>query len=145
MVRRATCCCGACFIEVEGEPVLNGVCHCDNCKRKTGTAFGWSTYFPDQQVAQRGGKFSEYVIDNENMGFRRIQTRYFCSACGTTLCWKISTRPTQTGIAGGCFTRADAPLPSITVCDETRSQWVSLPREWRVSSGAVPPGFVHNA
>ncbi|MGO9999834.1 MAG: GFA family protein [Acetobacteraceae bacterium] len=140
MVRRATCCCGACFIEVEGEPVLNGVCHCDNCRQRTGSAFGWSIYFPDQQVVQRDGKFGEYVIDNVV-----TQTRYFCSACGTTLYWKRSTRPTQIGIAGGCFTRADAPLPSITVCDDNRSEWVALPREWRVSSGTIPPGLVHKA
>ena len=128
MVRRATCCCGTCFIEVEGEPVSNAVCHCDNCRRRTGSAFGWSTYFPDEQVVQRGGAFSEYAIDGT-----RTQSRYFCTACGTTLFWKISTRRAETGIAGGCFARADAPLPAATYSDSARSEWVGLPHDWRVS------------
>ena len=40
MVRRAVCCCGQATIEVEGEPAIHAVCHCDNCKRRTGSAFG---------------------------------------------------------------------------------------------------------
>lgn len=42
MVRTATCCCGQTSIEVSGEPVFHCVCHCDNCKRRTGSAFGVS-------------------------------------------------------------------------------------------------------
>ena len=55
MTRKATCCCGACSIEVEGEPDLNALCHCTNCKKRTGSAFGWSAYFADGRIRGRSG------------------------------------------------------------------------------------------
>jgi hypothetical protein len=65
MVRRASCCCGICLIEVEGEPAINGVCHCLNCKKRTGSAFGWSSYFA-AQVLRTSGAFESYVIGGPN-------------------------------------------------------------------------------
>ena len=41
MTRRATCCCGACAIEVAGEPVINGICHCAN-ETLPGGGCGWN-------------------------------------------------------------------------------------------------------
>jgi hypothetical protein len=34
------CCCGALRAEVTGEPPRVGVCHCMECQRRTGSAFG---------------------------------------------------------------------------------------------------------
>ena len=60
MNRIARCCCEACEIEVAGEPVLNAICHCDNCKRRTGSAFGWSAYFADDSVVARRGELARF-------------------------------------------------------------------------------------
>ncbi len=113
----ARCCCGACAIEVLGAPLVNAICHCDNCKRRTGSAFGWSTYFADDQIVARSGELRCYEI----CGGR--QQRWFCGTCGTTLYWTIATRPGQTGIAGGCF---DGPIPppSRSVVNEDRPAWL---------------------
>ena len=128
MTRKATCCCGACSIEVEGEPDLNAICHCNNCKRRTGSAFGWSTYFADERIVARSGDFRVYEID----GGQR-QRRWFCVDCGSTLFWKVANRPLQTGIAGGCFDEQPVPAPSVTVSDNGRCVWLGLPAEWRTS------------
>jgi hypothetical protein len=126
--RTATCCCGACSIEVEGEPRINAICHCRNCKKRTGSAFGWSSYFADGQVVGKSGEARLYEIAG-----KRQQQRWFCAKCGTTLFWKISYWPDSTGIAGGCF--ADDPLepPTVTVSNDDRCAWVALPAEWRTS------------
>ena len=62
MTAKAICCCNACSVEVEGELVLNAICHCANCKRRTGSAFGWSVYVADSQVVRRDGEFRVYDI-----------------------------------------------------------------------------------
>ena len=85
MSRKATCCCGACSIEVEGEPELNALCHCANCKKRTGSAFGWSAYFADGRVVGRSGDFRVYEIAGAHP-----QQRWFCAACGSTLFWKAA-------------------------------------------------------
>ena len=38
-----------------------GVCHCANCRRRTGSAFGISAYFPREAVLDRTGEFSVYA------------------------------------------------------------------------------------
>jgi hypothetical protein len=126
MVRKATCCCGKCSIEVDGEPALNAVCHCNSCKRRTGSAFGWSAYFTDDRVLQKVGDLKAYAVPGEVPA-----TRYFCSHCGSTLYWKADILPGHTGIAGGCFADA-APLeaPSMSSYDDRRCAWVALPDHW---------------
>ena len=128
MTRKAACCCAACSIEVEGEPDLNALCHCTNCKKRTGSAFGWSAYFADGQVVRRTGDLRIYEIAGP-----QPQRRWFCAACGSTLFWKVASRPHHTGVAGGYF--ADCPLdpPSVTVSNHGRCGWLAVPAEWRTS------------
>lgn len=126
MVRKATCCCGEAAIEVFGDPTLNAVCHCDNCRRRTGSAFGWSTYFRDEQVRSKAGEISSYHLQLGD------QTRWFCQACGTTLYWKSDFWPGQTGVAGGCFVDP-LPEPSLTVSNDKRRPWIALPDHWGTS------------
>jgi hypothetical protein len=129
VIRKATCCCGKCSIEVDGEPQMNALCHCGSCKKRTGSAFGWSAYFADGQVKQTTGDLKVYNVPSEIPA-----KRYFCANCGSTLFWKADMLPEHTGIAGGCF--ADTPLesPSMTAYDERRCAWVSLPDGWLKTS-----------
>ena len=129
MTRTASCCCGACQLEIEGEPVLNGVCHCDNCKRRTGSAFGWSAYFPDARIVARRGSLTLYEPNSATP-----QQRYFCAACGTTLCWASPAfMPGHIGVAGGCFTADPLGEPTLTATDAKRCAWLGLPQGWFTS------------
>lgn len=104
------------------------MCHCRNCKKRTGSAFGWSTYFADDQITGKAGDVAVYAIDGANP-----QQRWFCRNCGSTLFWKMASLPGHTGVADGCF--ADNPLgaPSATVANDSRCAWVGLPGDWRTS------------
>ena len=64
MKRIAKCCCEQAAIEVEGDPQLYGLCHCDNCKRRTGSAFGVSAYFENDQIIAKTGE--TYVYEKTN-------------------------------------------------------------------------------
>lgn len=129
MIRIAACCCGKATIELKGDPVLNIVCHCENCKSRTGSAFGMSCYFADEQIVEKRGDMSIYEIDNADTE----QKRYFCSVCGTTLYWKLIRFPLLpdssklTGVAGGCFSNQPLPSPTFSVQDESKFAWVELP------------------
>lgn len=97
---------------------MNAICHCDNCKRRTGSAFGWSTYFADGQVVGRNGDVRCYEISGV-----KAQQRFFCAACGTTLYWKIAAQPGRIGVAGGCFVDP-LPAPMRSVVNEGRPAWL---------------------
>jgi len=132
MLRKAACCCGDCTVEVQGEPTLNAVCNCSSCKKRTGSAFGWSVYFRNEDIVARHGELKAYDLTGEVPG-----RRWFCPRCGSTLMWDGGAfMPGQTGFAGGCF--ADTPLgePNLSAYDERRCAWVGLPANWM---GVVVP------
>jgi hypothetical protein len=129
MNRTASCCCGESTIEAEGDPKLHLVCNCNDCKKRTGSAFGISAYFLDSQVKNKKGNTSTYEINNEETE----QIRYFCNSCGTTLFWKITKFPyipgisEMTGIAGGCFSETPLPPPTVTASNANKCAWLVLP------------------
>ncbi|MFN5131155.1 MAG: GFA family protein [Burkholderiales bacterium] len=97
---------------------MHGVCHCTNCKRRTGSAFGISAYFDRTAVVQRRGETKTYTFHHTAQN--HDQERHFCSHCGTTLFWFVSSVPEKIGIAGGCFADAGLPEPSYSVTDWNR-------------------------
>ena len=130
MIRTATCCCGKATIGVEGNPKIHLACHCSNCKKRTGSAFGVSAYFDDTQILSKHGNTEIYEILNEDTE----QERYFCKSCGTTLYWKIMkftgipNISKMTGIAGGCFADNPLPEPTISAFSDHKCSWVELPK-----------------
>ncbi len=122
MTRTATCCCKTCVVTFTGDPVLNGICHCDDCKRRTGSAFGWSAYFKDEQLGEHIGEYTQYEPSGEPG-----QVRSFCRKCGSTLYWFTPSRPDEIGVAGGAFIDHPLPRPQLSAQDRTRCIWFDLP------------------
>lgn len=128
MIRTATCCCGRLSRGVEGEPVRHAVCHCSNCKKRTGSAFGISAYFNDQQIVGIRGDTHVYKIRTTTE-----QVRVFCKQCGTTLYWTTSAFPDKIGVAGGCFADHPLPAPTLTVSNENPCVWLARQGIWKTS------------
>lgn len=126
MKHTATCCCESISIIIEGTPYINAVCHCENCKKRTGSAFGISVYFKSEQVVEIHGNTEVYKIDNETN-----QERHFCKQCGTTLHWYTSSLPGYIGIAGGCFNAMPFPEPMYTLSNQNKCSWLSLPTHFK--------------
>lgn len=130
MERTATCACGQTLITVKGDPTMHGVCHCTNCKRRTGSAFGISSYFPKSNVVRTSGETSKYAFHHEAQN--HDQERHFCSKCGTSLFWFISSLPDLIGIAGGCFADEELPEPTYSVAHANKEAWVEFPTHWKM-------------
>ena len=125
MKRIATCTCTKISITVEGEPAINVICSCDDCKRRTGTAFGWSVYFEDTQVVERKGTAKLYDV-----AVSAPQHRLFCPDCGATVYWTTGAFPGMTGVAGGCFSEPPLPPPSAAYRDAKRCAWLDFLDDW---------------
>jgi hypothetical protein len=130
MQRTAKCACGATSITVTGEPEIHSVCHCVNCKRRTGSAFGISTYFRRDEVLEMIGETNVYAFHHDAQN--HDQERHFCVTCGTTLFWTLSVLPNLIGIAGGCFAEMDLGEPKMSVSHAKKFAWVMLPDTWRI-------------
>jgi len=130
MKRRAECCCGKIKIELKNDPKVLAICHCNNCKKRTGSAFGISAYFALKSVEKFPEDMSCYELSNDELNIQ--QKRYFCSNCGTTIYWFISNRPNLVGFAGGCFIETPLKEPKMSLRNSNKFSWLHLPDNWEL-------------
>jgi hypothetical protein len=118
--REAKCACGALSAVATGEPFRNSICHCLECKRRTGSAFGWNAHWPAGQVETRGEAASATRGSDDGFWVRHS----FCPSCGVTVWYEIERRPGVISIPVGAFADPDFPAPTIEVHDERRCAWL---------------------
>lgn len=122
MQRIATCSCGELKIRCEGEPLLVSACHCSECQRRTGSAYGIAAFFDRDQTEPAGASLIyERASDS---GFAVIQ--HFCGKCGSTVYWYPTRRPERVAVAVGCFDDPHFPAPSKAVFTEHAHAWAML-------------------
>jgi hypothetical protein len=129
MNKTATCACAQVSIALEGAPKLHGICHCTNCKRRTGSAFGFSSYFLCSSVTRLGGETHSYAFHNAEQN--HDQVRHFCPRCGTTLYWYRSDAPDLIGVAAGCFAEAALAEPRFSAAHTQKENWLEIPQSWK--------------
>lgn len=121
--RTASCSCGQLGIEVSGEPLGVGVCHCLACQHRTGSVFAALASFaaPFEVL----GAATEYVrIGDQGAAFRFR----FCPVCGTTVFHtEEGQEQSLVSIAVGALADPDFPAPQVSVYDARRHPWVRLP------------------
>lgn len=121
--RTACCSCEQLRIEVSGEPLGVGICHCLACQRRTGSVFATLAAFPAPY--KTSGNATEYVRVGDQ-GSRFIFR--FCPVCGTNL---FHTEEGQQAVlvtvAVGAFADLNFPSPQDSVYDCRRHSWVQLP------------------
>ena len=85
ITRTASCRCGQLKATAIGEPVRISVCHCLDCKKRSGSAFAVQARWPAEQVTIEGSSKSWVnVADSGN----RI-TFDFCPECGSDVHYEI--------------------------------------------------------
>ena len=118
--REASCACGKLTVHAEGEPVRNSVCHCLDCKRRTGSAFAWNATYPSGQVAVQGA-YATFERGSEDGFWAR---HHFCPSCGSSVFYEIERRPGMISIPIGTFSDPDFPPPTVEVYAERRCAWI---------------------
>jgi hypothetical protein len=93
------CSCGAVRFAVEDYLYVIG-CHCDACKKRTGTAFGVSVVVEKDSITVLEGETRTYVRTAES---GQTVDYTFCPTCGTTVSWQIKAVPTRQMFAAGAF------------------------------------------
>lgn len=131
----ARCHCGALEVACEGEPRKVSLCHCEQCQRRTGSAFSVAVFYERALVAVRG-EAASYVRSSAS-GFA-VDFR-FCPACGSNLFWYPARMPALVGVAYGCFADRDFAMPEQAVWAAEGHRWVSLPDDMPSFDQNPPP------
>ena len=122
IVRVATCQCGQLQAQTIGEPVRVSVCHCLNCKKRSGSAFTAQARWPHDRVRITGESktWSHAGESGNNAEFR------FCPHCGSTVTYVSQGLPDVTAIAIGAFAEPDFPAPEYSVYEERMHKWIAI-------------------
>ncbi|MDB4933120.1 MAG: Glutathione-dependent formaldehyde-activating, family protein [Labilithrix sp.] len=124
-IRVAHCGCGQLRARSEGDPAIVSVCHCLDCQRRSGSAFGAGAFFPKERVQITGQDktFTRTVRTDQE---RRTVTNHFCATCGGTLFWEAEGRPGMVGISLGMFEDPRFAAPARSVYEDRMHPWLAL-------------------
>ena len=120
--RTASCSCGQLSVTCEGEPVRISVCHCLNCKRRSGSAFAAQARFPISDVVISGEARTFELIGDSGNG----ATFHFCATCGATVYYFGRPHHDLIAIPIGAFADPTFPPPHYSVYEGRMHSWVQI-------------------
>ncbi|MBF9044211.1 aldehyde-activating protein [Rhodobacterales bacterium HKCCE4037] len=116
------CQCGAVRYRITAPPVTCYVCHCDDCRRQSGSAFGMSLQVPHESVEIAGP-----LVDlSWTGGSGRASTRRFCERCGTRVTHQIDGSAIVV-IKPGTLDDPDWLRPAGHIFSDQRAAWLPRP------------------
>ena len=121
--RAASCRCGQLRATVTGEPVRLSVCHCLNCKKRSGSAFAVQARWPAEQVTIEGeSKTFDKAGDSGNPA-----TFHFCPDCGSDVYYVIDGKfDGLVAIPLGAFDDPFFARPDYSVWEQRKHDWVEI-------------------
>jgi hypothetical protein len=116
---KGQCLCGAVTIAVKGTPVRMAQCHCDDCRRATGTGHVSNAIFPEADVTIAGETKSFTVTADSGNAY----TRHFCPTCGGRLYGTHSGRPGMVIVHVGMLDESGWFAPQVVLFTRSRPAW----------------------
>ena len=119
MVMSGGCACGALRYRAEGEPLVQGLCHCRNCQRLSGGGHVGFLCFPDEAVTFEGAAVSHDLTG----GSGGTATRYFCPTCHGGVFGRTEVMPGKLNVYAGSLDDTSQFKPTLAVFTRSRPPW----------------------
>jgi hypothetical protein len=123
--REAACHCGQLRLEADGDPLVVSICHCLDCQRRTGSAFGMQAAFRPDQV-NVVGRYNDYSRISDESD-RKEHVFHFCPDCGSQVFYTEPTEPDFVVVSVGAFADPSFPPPTESGYDWRRHPWLVMP------------------
>ena len=118
---RGSCLCGSVRYEIRGAPGRITHCHCSQCRKAHGAAFG--TYarvdWADFTLVSGQSDIGSYP---SSPGVRRT----FCKRCGSTLQFIRESRPQSFSLATGTLDDDPGIRPSLHIFVGSKAPWLEI-------------------
>jgi hypothetical protein len=118
--RRLPLRCGA--LHGNSAPALVGICHCRDCQKFTGSAFGFLVGVPRDAFEMRGTVKSY----NKPADSGRPIVRRFCPECGSSIAEEPGSRPDLVILNGGTLDDPNSLKPAMQIYCDRELSWVQL-------------------
>ena len=118
IIASGRCLCGNIQYQIEGEPVWTGYCHCESCRRMTGSVVtNWLGIKDNDLVFTIGqpAKFKDAGV-----------TRGFCSHCGSSLTYEATRFPEYIQVHIGTLDNPNTITPRAHVHFAEKVEWFDV-------------------
>lgn len=123
-VKKGRCLCGAVTYEYSGPENWSGYCHCESCRRNTGTPVVAWFGVPYAAFRYTGKRPKTYV---SSPGARRS----FCPDCGTPMAFEHERYPDEIHLYACSLEDPAAYVPSFHVHYAERVPWLEIADDLR--------------
>ncbi len=120
------CLCGGIRYTSDAEPVLQAVCHCEHCKRATGSGFSLNVGVPRDSLTITGDTLTTFT-DTATTGSGTPLNRHFCGTCGSPIFADGQAFGPLAFIKAGTLDDPSWVSPAIHVWTGSRLDCVAIP------------------
>lgn len=118
----ASCSCGQLRAVATGDPVRVSVCHCLDCKKRSGSAFSAQARWPAEQVSIKG-RSAVFTRTGDSGKWANF---HFCPECGVTVHYEIEALPGLVAVPLGLFDDPFFISPKFSVWEERKHDWLEI-------------------
>ncbi len=118
------CQCEAIRYEVVGAPKRRVVCHCTDCQRQSGSAFGMTMVVNEDDFRLKKGESKTYASKSDA---GRAKLGAFCPECGTRIYHKPEWRKDTVSVKPGTLDDTRWLKPEMHLWTIRKQPWVIIP------------------
>ncbi|NQV56741.1 MAG: GFA family protein [Rhodospirillales bacterium] len=106
------CLCGVIRYKVSGDIIRTANCHCDDCRKATGSAFATNVFVAADDITVTHGTLKSYnhIADSGN-----AMTKEFCGDCGSQIFGFGAARPGVKNVKAGSIDDASFVKPEVNL------------------------------
>ena len=124
------CLCGKITYKCDAEPKAIFNCHCEDCRRATGSVFGTNLFVPEEKV-EIFGEVSSYCHTSDRGS---AMTKLFCNNCGSLLFGKNSAKINVLSIRAGTVDQVDLIKPAVNIFMDSKIPSTSIDKNLKQAS-----------
>lgn len=126
------CQCGNIRYRTKGAPLSVLACHCIDCQKQSGSAFGLVAVFDEGAFELTSGELKTFDALSEA---GREKTGAFCPDCGCRIHHVIAIRPGKVSIRAGTFDDTSTLKPEVHIWTKSKQDWVEIPEGVKTFEG----------
>lgn len=116
------CLCGNVVYTAHGSPVVVAQCHCEECRRLSGTGHTVGAMFAAQAV-DLNGELREFTYDSDNGS---QVTKAFCATCGSPIFGRNTRTPDHLTLSLGTMDDATGLDVEVVIFERDKPHWDRL-------------------